>query len=56
MRYGIVIEQGDSNCSATVEETRDRIGQAIRIHLEGMRKDGDSIPTPTTVCDGIDVA
>jgi len=69
MKYGIVIEQGERNCSAyvpdlpgcvatgaTVAEARERIREAIRLHLEGMREDGDSIPEPRTICDCVDVA
>ena len=69
VRYGIVIEIGDLNCSAyvpdlpgciatgpTVEETKERIREAIEMHLKGMRQDGDAIPEPRTVCDNIEVA
>ena len=69
VKYGIVIERGEHNCSAyvpdlpgcvatggSVEETKDRIREAIRLHLEGMREDGDAIPEPNTVCDAVEVA
>lgn len=69
MRYGIVIEKGERNCSAyvpdlpgcvatgaTVEETKERIKEAIHIHIEGMREDGDPIPESRTICDVVDVA
>ena len=69
VRYGVVIERGDRNCSAyvpdlpgcvatgeTVEETKSRIRQAIELHLKGMREDGDVIPEPRTVCDNVEVA
>ena len=68
VKYGIVIEKGDHNCSAyvpdlpgciatggSVEETKERIRQAIGIHLRGMREDGDVIPEPRTVCDWVEV-
>lgn len=68
VKYGIVIELGERNCSAyvpdlpgcmatgtTVEETKQRIREAIRVHLEGMREDGDSIPKPRIVCDCVEV-
>jgi predicted RNase H-like HicB family nuclease len=45
VRYGIVIEK----------ETKERIREAIQIHLEGMREDGDAIPEACTICDCIDV-
>jgi predicted RNase H-like HicB family nuclease len=69
MKYGIVIETGERNCSAyvpdlpgciatgkTIEEAKERIKEAIHIHLKGLRDDGDSIPEPSTVCDFVEVA
>jgi len=69
MKYGIVIETGERNCSAyvpdlpgcvatgkTVEETKNRIKEAIHLHIKGMREDGDAIPEPRTVCDFVEVA
>ena len=69
VKYGIVIEKGEHNCSAYVpdlpgciatgaslEETKARISEAILLHLEGMREDGDAIPEPRTVCDCVEVA
>jgi len=69
VKYGIVIERGERNCSgyvpdlpgciatgATVEETREKIRVAIELHLKGMREDGDLIPEPRTVCDNVEVA
>jgi predicted RNase H-like HicB family nuclease len=69
MKFGIVIERGERNCSAyvpdlpgcvatgsTVEETKERIKEAIHLHLNGMREDGDTIPAPLTVCDFVEVA
>ena len=69
MKYGIVIETGERNCSAyvpdlpgriatgaTVKETKERIREAIVLHLNGMREDGDAIPEPRTVCDFVEVA
>jgi predicted RNase H-like HicB family nuclease len=69
MKFGIVIETGKRNYSAyvpdlpgcvatgkTVEEAKERIREAIRIHLQGMRQDGDTIPEPRTICDFVEVA
>jgi predicted RNase H-like HicB family nuclease len=69
MKYGIVIEKGDRNCSAyvpdlpgciatgkTVEETKEQIRKAIELHLKGLREDGDVIPEPRSVCDTVEVA
>ena len=67
MKYGIVIERGARNCSAyvpdlpgcvatgkTIEEARERIKEAIHLHIDGMREDGDRIPEPRTICDVVD--
>jgi predicted RNase H-like HicB family nuclease len=33
----------------TVAETKERIRQAIELHLKGLREDGEVIPEPRTV-------
>ncbi len=60
-KYAIVIEHGENNLSAyvpdlqgcittgrTVEEIERNIREAIELHLEGLREDGDPIPEPHT--------
>jgi predicted RNase H-like HicB family nuclease len=60
-KYAIVIEQGEHNLSAyvpdlpgcittgrTVEEVEGNIREAIELHLEGLREDGEPIPEPHT--------
>lgn len=60
-KYAIVIEQGPNNLSAyvpdlpgcittgrTVEEIERNMREAIELHLEGLREDGESIPEPHT--------
>ncbi|MGD0500066.1 MAG: type II toxin-antitoxin system HicB family antitoxin [Bryobacteraceae bacterium] len=60
-KYAIVIEQGEHNLSAyvpdlpgcittgrTVKEIESNIREAIELHLEGLREDGESIPEPHT--------
>ncbi len=60
-KYAIVIEQGENNLSAyvpdlpgcittgrTVEEVERNILEAIELHLEGWREDGEPIPEPHT--------
>jgi len=68
MRYPIVIEHvPGSNYSAyvpdlpgcvatadTLEEIKQLMREGIEFHLEGMRKDGDPIPEPTTHVDYIE--
>ena len=68
MRYGIVIEKGDCNYSAyipdlpgcvttgaSVAEIKRNMREAIELHLEGMRQDGDAIPAPSAIADYIDI-
>lgn len=60
-KYAIVIEQGENNLSAyvpdlrgcittgrTVEEMERNIREAIELHLEGLREDGEPIPEAHT--------
>lgn len=60
-KYAIVIEQGEENLSAyvpdlpgcittgrSVEEIERNIREAIELHLEGLREDGEPIPEPHT--------
>ncbi|MGH2607669.1 MAG: type II toxin-antitoxin system HicB family antitoxin [Tepidiformaceae bacterium] len=59
--YTVILEQGPKNWSAyvpdlpgcvaaakTKEETEKLIREAIVLHLELLREDGDPIPAPTT--------
>ena len=69
MKYAVVIENAGSNYSAyvpdlpgciatgkTIEETENQIREAIQLHLEGMKEDGYSIPTPSSAVEYIEVA
>ncbi|HEY7337118.1 MAG TPA: type II toxin-antitoxin system HicB family antitoxin [Bryobacteraceae bacterium] len=60
-KYAIVIEHGESNLSAyvpdlpgcittcrTVAEIERNIREAIELHLEGLREDGEPAPEPHT--------
>ncbi len=62
MQYAVVIEGGPNNYSAyvpdlpgcvsvgdTLLEVEQMIREAIELHIEGMREDGEDIPTPFTV-------
>jgi predicted RNase H-like HicB family nuclease len=68
MRYAIVIEQAKGNYSAyvpdlpgcvatgaTVTEVEAEIRQAIALHLEGIREDGQTIPQPSSQVDYVEV-
>jgi predicted RNase H-like HicB family nuclease len=67
MRYAIVIEKADSNYSvyvpdrpgcvatgASVEETEREIRDAIRLHIDGLKKDGQPVPKPTSIADYVE--
>jgi predicted RNase H-like HicB family nuclease len=58
-KYAVVIEQGEHNLSAyvpdlpgcittgnSVEDIERNIREAIELHLEGLREDGEPIPEP----------
>ena len=60
-RYAIVIERGQSGCSAyvpdlpgcvaaaaTEDELRELMREAIEFHLEGMALNGEAVPLPST--------
>jgi predicted RNase H-like HicB family nuclease len=68
MRYAVVIERAENNCSAyvpdipgcvsagaTIEETLANIREALQFHFDGMREDGQAIPDPQTLVDYVDV-
>ncbi|HTQ36731.1 MAG TPA: type II toxin-antitoxin system HicB family antitoxin [Steroidobacteraceae bacterium] len=69
MRYAIVIEPGESNYSAyvldmpgcvatgaTQAETGRAIREAIELHLEGLKADGQPIPEPVSKVDYVEIA
>ena len=60
LRYAVVIERAGKNYSAyvpdlpgcistgrTLKETERNIREAIELHIEGLRRDGDPIPEPS---------
>jgi predicted RNase H-like HicB family nuclease len=60
--YAIVVEQGEHNLSAyvpdlpgcittgrTVKEIERNIREAIGLHLDGLREDGEPVPEPHSV-------
>lgn len=66
-KYLIVIEKTPNNLSAfspdlpgcvatgaTQSEVEERMREAIRIHLDGMREDGLAIPEPTSIAEYIE--
>jgi predicted RNase H-like HicB family nuclease len=68
MRYAVVIERAARNYSAyvpdvpgcvatgkTVAQTMASLREALEMHFADMRKDGEPIPDPETLCDYVDV-
>ena len=69
MRYAIVIENAGPNFSAyvpdlpgciatgaTISEVEREIREAIEMHIEGMREDGDPIPAPSSSVQYVEIA
>jgi predicted RNase H-like HicB family nuclease len=67
MRYAVVIEKGPSSFGAYVpdlpgcvavadnfDEVKRLIAEAIQVHLEGLREDGEPIPEPSSICEYVD--
>jgi predicted RNase H-like HicB family nuclease len=62
MQYAMIIEKGERNYSAyfpdlpgciatgeTLDEVKQRMREALELHLRGMREDGLPIPEPSLV-------
>lgn len=69
MKYAVVIEKAQSNYSAyvpdlpgcvatgsTIEDVEKEIREAIEFHIEGMRKDGEIVPQPSSSVEYIEIA
>ena len=69
MKYLVVYEKSASGWGAyapglpglgvvgqTIKETKQLIREAIEFHLDGMRRDGLPIPTPTSKADSVEIA
>lgn len=69
MRYGVVIERGESNWGAYVpdlpgcvaaadtrEEVITLIREAIEFHLDGLREDGEDAPEPHSDFEFVEVS
>ncbi len=68
MRYVVIVEQGENGFSAyvpdlpgcvAVGETREEalrlIGEAVELHLEGLREEGLPIPKPSSSSEYVEV-
>ena len=69
MKYAVVIEKAESNYSAyvpdlpgcvaagaTIKETENGIREAIEFHIQGMKEDGLSAPSPSSSVEYVEVA
>ena len=61
MEYVVIFEEGENSYSAyvpdlpgciaagdTIEEVQTLIAEAIEFHIEGLREDGDVVPSPSS--------
>jgi predicted RNase H-like HicB family nuclease len=68
VKYAIVIEKTDSNYSAyvpdlpgcastgsTIEEVEESIREAIAVHIEGLREDGEEVPPASSRVEYVEV-
>jgi predicted RNase H-like HicB family nuclease len=68
MKYAVLYEKTGTGYSAhvpdlpgciatgaTLQETEQLMREAVEMHLEGMREDGDPIPQPSTIANYITV-
>jgi predicted RNase H-like HicB family nuclease len=68
-RYTVFLAQTDTGYSAhvpdlpgciaageTLDETRRLIREAIEFHIEGMRLNGEAVPSPTALVEQVEVA
>jgi predicted RNase H-like HicB family nuclease len=69
MKYAVIYEKGKTGYGAyvpdlpgcvavgkTLPKVRQLIREAIELHLQGMREDGEPIPEPTSIADNVLVA
>ena len=68
MRYAVIVEEGETSFGAhvpdlpgcvavaeTKQEVLELIQEAIAFHLEGLREDGQPIPSPASSIEYVDV-
>ena len=69
MRYAVVIEKSSTGFAAYVPDlpgcvatgaTRDEVQAnirgAIEMHVEGLREDGEPVPSPTSTCEYVELS
>ncbi len=68
MQYLVIVEKGDKGYGAHVpdlpgciaaaasrEEVLDLIREAIEFHIEGLREQGETVPSPSSVAEVVEV-
>jgi predicted RNase H-like HicB family nuclease len=68
MKYAVIIEAGERNYSAyvpdlpgciatgkTLDEVKRLMREAIAFHIEGLREEGLPIPSPTSLCEYVEL-
>jgi predicted RNase H-like HicB family nuclease len=68
MKYAVIVEQGSSSFGAhvpdlpgcvavadTKEEVLRLIQEAIEFHIDGLREDGEPVPTPSSSIEFVEV-
>ena len=68
MQYLVIVEKGDKGygahvpdlpgciaAAATREEVLDLIREAIEFHIEGLREQGEPVPSPSSVAEVVEV-
>jgi predicted RNase H-like HicB family nuclease len=68
MRYAVIIEKGPTSFGAYVPDLRGcvaggeswaevkrLIAEAIAVHVEGLREDGEPVPEPSSTCEYVEV-
>ena len=69
MRYAVIYEKGPTSYGAyipdlpgcvaaaeTLDEAKRLIREAVKLHLDGLRADGDPVPPPTSVAEYLELA
>ena len=67
MRYAVVIEKAAGNYSGyvpdlpgciatgtTIAEVEEELRSAIRLHIDGLKEDGETVPEPSAVADYVE--
>ncbi len=70
MRYLVIIEKADDgsfsayvpdlpgcvSCGETVDEARQLIDEAVRLHIDSLRQHGEPVPLPSVITHSVNAA